>query len=31
MKNFRQTVWDFFIAWGEYRYKLAKKNGYMMY
>jgi hypothetical protein len=31
MKKFSKVVWDFFMAWGEYRYKLAKRNGYMMY
>jgi hypothetical protein len=24
-------VWDLLVAWGEYRYKMAKRNGYMMY
>jgi len=31
MKKFLTAVWDFFEAWGEYRYKMAKKHGYMMY
>jgi hypothetical protein len=31
MKNFLKAVWEFFEAWGEYRYQLAKKRGYMMY
>lgn len=31
MKNFIQAVWDFFVAWGEHRYRLAKRNGYMIY
>jgi hypothetical protein len=31
MKKFLTAVWDFFAEWGEYRYKMAKRNGYMMY
>jgi len=31
MKKFLTAAWDFFEAWGEYRYKMAKKHGYMMY
>jgi hypothetical protein len=31
MKKFAKAFWAFFEAWGEYRYKLAKKNGYMIY
>lgn len=31
MKKFLKDVWKFFEEWGEYRYKIAKKNGYMMY
>ena len=31
MKKFAQAIWNFFEAWGEYRYKLAKRNGYMIY
>jgi len=26
MKKFAQAVWDFFVAWGEHRYELAKKR-----
>lgn len=31
MKKFMTAVWDFFVAWGEYRYKVAKRNGYGIY
>jgi hypothetical protein len=23
-----KAIWDFFEAWGEYRYQLAKKRGF---
>jgi hypothetical protein len=26
MKNFKQALWDFFVAWGEYKYEQAKKR-----
>jgi hypothetical protein len=31
MKKFLTIIWDFFVEWGNYRYKMAKKHGYMMY
>jgi hypothetical protein len=31
LNKIKIAVWDFFVAWGEYRYKIAKKNGYMMF
>lgn len=29
MKTFLKAVWEFFRDWGEYRYRVAKKNGYI--
>ena len=26
MKKFLNSVWNFFVAWGEFRYKQAKKR-----
>ena len=26
MKKFAGAVWDFFIAWGEYRYEQTKRR-----
>lgn len=31
MKKIIDTVWDVLVAWGEYRYQLAKKRGFAMY
>ena len=31
MKKILTATWDFFVAWGEYRYQLARKRGYMIY
>lgn len=31
MKNVLKALWDFLESWGEHRYKIAKRNGYMMY
>lgn len=31
MKKFMTAIWDFFVAWGEYRYKMAKRHHYMIY
>jgi len=31
MKEFAKAVWDFFVAWGEYRYQIAKRRGYSGY
>ena len=31
MKKAIDAVWDFLVAWGEYRYELARKRGYMLY
>lgn len=31
MKRFLNAVWDFLVAWGEYRYKLSKQNQYRWY
>jgi len=28
MKKFMNAVWDFFVAWGEYRYQVAKRRGF---
>lgn len=25
------AVWEMLVEWGEYRYRTAKKRGYMMY
>ena len=31
MKKFINAVWDFLVAWGEYRYELARRHGYRGY
>jgi hypothetical protein len=31
MKKLLQYVWDFLVAWGEYRAQMAKKRNYMYY
>jgi len=31
MKKFMNAVWDFFVEWGEYRYQVAKRRGFMNY
>jgi hypothetical protein len=31
MKKFIDSVWDFFVAWGEFRYQVAKRRGFMYY
>lgn len=31
MKKFLNNVWDFFVAWGEFRYEQAKKRQYRWY
>lgn len=31
MKNFLKIVWEFFEAWGEYRYEQSKKHNYRWY
>jgi hypothetical protein len=31
MKNVITAVWDFFVAWGEYRYQIAKRRGLQYY
>ena len=31
MKKFTQAVWDLLVAWGEFRYQMSKKRGYMIY
>lgn len=31
MKKALTAVWNFFVAWGEYRAKMAAKRGYMLY
>lgn len=31
MKKFFTAVWDFFVAWGEYRHKALKRRGYSVY
>jgi hypothetical protein len=31
MKKFKQAVWNYLVAWGEYRYKTVKYRGYMMF
>lgn len=31
MKKILTAVWEFFEAWGEYRYQVARKRGYMIY
>jgi len=31
MKKFLKAAWDFFEAWGEYRYRVAKQRGFMYY
>ena len=31
MKKVLNVLWDFLEAYGEHRYKLAKKRGYGMY
>jgi hypothetical protein len=28
LNNVAHALWDFFVAWGEYRYKIAKKNNF---
>ncbi len=28
MKEFFKAVWDFFVAWGEHRAKIAMKYGH---
>jgi hypothetical protein len=31
MKKFLTATWEFFVAWGEYRYQVAKRRGFMYY
>jgi len=31
MKKVTQAIWDFFVAWGEYRYQVAKRRGFQYY
>ena len=31
MKKFTQAVWDFFVAWGQYRYEQSRKRQYRWY
>ena len=31
MKKFTTAVWKFFEAWGEYRYQVARRRGFMTY
>lgn len=31
MKKFGKAVWDFFVAWGEYRYKVSRQHQYRWY
>jgi len=31
MKKFITAVWDFFVAWGEYRYQVARRRGFVPY
>lgn len=31
MKKILTSLWGFFEAWGEYRYQLAKKRGFLIY
>lgn len=31
MKKFITAVWDFFVEWGEYRYKALQRRGYSHY
>ena len=31
MKRVLNAIWDFLEAYGEHRYRLAKKRGYGMY
>lgn len=31
MKKFMNSVWDFFEAWGQYRYEQSKKRLYRWY
>jgi hypothetical protein len=31
MKQIFNEVWDFFVAWGEYRYQVSKRRGHAVY
>ena len=31
MKKFFKAIWDFFVAWGELRYKSLQRRGYSPY
>ncbi len=31
MKEFFKAVWDFFVEWGELRYKALQRRGYSIY
>jgi hypothetical protein len=31
MKKFTQAVWDFLVAWGEFRYEQCKKRQFRWY
>jgi len=31
MKKFLIAIWDFFEAWGEYRYQIHKRRGFVAY
>lgn len=31
MKKFSTAVWEFFEAWGEYRYQMARRRGWLYY
>lgn len=31
IKRILTAMWNFLEEWGEYRYKIAKKNGYNLY
>lgn len=31
MKKFLTAVWNFFEAWGEYRYQIHKRRGFVTY
>jgi len=31
MKKVFKAISDFFVEWGEYRYKMAKRRSYMYY
>jgi len=31
MRRVLNAIWNFLEAWGQHRYKLAKKHGFRMY